>query len=171
MRLRSCSCAWINRPASSSSACSPCFRAVISRGTPLVLDDDAHEIPKPYRTAVSRNHAVLEIMVPLLLCRQQTMMDSLFAVVRVNVVCPERELSYPLIDRVSENALRLLADEGELQRARVGLPDDPFNRVHQVAEALLRCDRFGMGLGQIGGSLAHLGVELVTRLLERPLRC
>ena len=64
-------------------------------------------------------------------------------VVRVEMVGPERGLGQPAVHRVAEDALCLLAHEGELEARHVRFPDDSLDRVDQIPESLLRGYRFG----------------------------
>src|SRR5437870_13233772 len=59
------------------------------------------------------------------------------------MVGPERGLGQPAVHRVAEDALCLLAHEGELEARHVRFPDDSLDRVDQIPESLLRGYRFG----------------------------
>ena len=125
-------------------------------GGAVTFQHHGHLVSQPHHTAVGGDHAVLEVVSPLL-GRFFTEPHHRLAIVRVEVILPECRVGDPAFHRIAEDALGLVAHERELKGRGVCFPDDPVDRIDQVPESVLGSH----GLG--GGSLQTLVAALQLR--------
>ncbi len=116
-----------------------------------ILAEHGDDVAEPNDSAVRRDHAVLELVRLALGSGICTVRNRPRPVVRVHVVLPEGRLLEPASDGVTEQPLRLLADERELHGRWVRFPDDAVDRVHQVFVLLARLAERGVCLDPAGG--------------------
>ena len=107
-------------------------------GRLVALDHDGHQVAQPNDLTVCGDHAVFKVVIPFFRDRRGTRINSPLAIDGIDVILPERRLAQPALDRVTEDALGLLAYEQEFERHCIGLPDDPIDGVDQIAEPVLR---------------------------------
>ncbi len=136
-------------------------------GRAVALDHQGHQVAKPHDAPVGREHPIFEIVATFLNRGLLTQPHRQLAVVRMNVVPPERRFAQPTFRRVAEDALGLLAHERERERLGVRFPHDAADRIHQVAEPLLGGKRLGRGPAQLHRPLGHPSLELVARPGQR----
>jgi hypothetical protein len=87
---------------------------------------------------VGGDHSVFKVVIPLFRGRRRAKFNGPLAVVGTDVILPERRLAQPTLNGVAEDAFGFLAHEQEFERHCIGFPDDPLDRVDQIAEPVLR---------------------------------
>ena len=90
----------------------------------------------------------------------------------MDVFHPEAGLE-PFRHRVAQQALGFLADEGELERIGVRLPDDAVGSVNQVAKAKFRVLQRLLGLLAFGDVARNAvgAYHIAFAVVQRPTRC
>jgi hypothetical protein len=98
---------------------------------PTALDYDGADVVQPDGPVVGRDDAVLELVRAVFGDRPAPCRGNLLAILRMEVIDPEVRILGPGLEGVAEKALRLPADEADLQRLGLALPDDPADAVEQ----------------------------------------
>ena len=106
---------------------------------------DADAVVQPDDVAGQRQRPILELVVAAAAVGERLpLRGHAPAVIRMHGGDPELRVGEPALDGIAEDALGLLAHEGELQRVDVGLPEDGSDALDDVAIALLGApDRAG----------------------------
>jgi hypothetical protein len=130
----------------------------------IPLHHHRDEVSHPDRASIGGDHPVFEIVVALVGDRALAEAHRPLPVVGVDMIGPERRFGQPAFDRIAEDALGLLADEGELEAGHLRFPHDPVDGVHQVAVALLR----GGGISIEALTLRRRGCDLGVARVHGP---
>src|SRR5437870_12176685 len=80
----------------------------------------------------------------------------------MKVVFPEGCLVQPTLDRITKDALRLLANEREPEGLRVSLPNNATNSINQITELLV-------ALAQVRSPFSNFGLQFVARMSQTAL--
>ena len=133
-------------------------------GGAIFLHHHGHQVPHPDDASVGRDHSIFKIVIALLAGGVQAEIHRPVAVVGIQIIAPERGFGQPPFQRVAEDALCLLADERKPEARHIRLPDNPVDRVHQIAEPLVRAGRVA---GIPGGELVAQSCVLCDQLPDR----
>ena len=131
----------------------------------VVFTDHGDHIMQPDHSPILADEAVFEVVGLLAGRVAGAVVGSPLTILRVYVRHPETGLQ-PFTAGIAQQALGLLADEGDLEGARVGFPDDAVHGVEQVAKALFGgpdggFDRLAQGdfVLQLGNHVQGQGIE------------
>ena len=122
-----------------------------------VFSHHRHDVAQPDRAAVAGDEAVLEIVGFQTAGAGGAIGRRPGLVLRMQMCHPESRLE-PVRRRKPQQALGFLADEGEVEGAGVGLPDDTVGGVDQITKTLLRGFDHGLvalALGDVAADANH----------------
>src|SRR5260221_2744135 len=97
------------------------------------LGKEGDDVTKPDCPAIRGKHAVLEVEILFFVSERGEQLDYILAVLWMNVLLPKIALFEPSGLLIAKQPDRFRADKSELQRWKVGLPDNAIDGINQVA--------------------------------------